>query len=99
MMWRDVVSLIAETAAHDEDGYETRTEIEREVYADVSSVKRMEFYEAYKANLRLDIVAKIREIDYNGEKLLEWNSKRYNVIRTYTDMREFIELSCAEVER
>lgn len=79
----DVITLIALTYTKDSIGQEIATESRTDVWARISSVSRSEFYSGGQAGLRPDITAETAKINYNGEKLAEWNGKRYSVYRTY----------------
>jgi len=99
MLYRDTVDLITVAQTQDADGYMTDVETSRTVYADVNNATRQEFYEAYKAGLQIALSIIIRYEDYEGEKLVEFNGKRYKVERLYSSDRERMELNCSEVIR
>lgn len=99
MLWRDVITLVKQTVTIDTDGYETVVETTKDVCADCNSVTRSEFYEAYKNGLKLSLSARIRCCEYSGEKFIDYNSRRYQVERTYSADGEVIELNCSEVIR
>jgi hypothetical protein len=66
----------------------------RMVFVELSSVMRDEFYNAYNAGLRPEIVARLELAeDYQDEKLVELKGKRYRVIRTYMTADDGIELT------
>ena len=96
----DVCSLIAVTTEQDSDGYESTTETSREVFCSVcDGVVRSEFYEAYKAGIRLSLTVEIWEDDYQKETILEHDGNRYQIERTYPSGHGTLELSCSEVVR
>ena len=99
MLYRDTVDLITVAQTQDADGYMTDVETSRTVYADVNNATRQEFYEAYKAGLQIALSMTIRYEDYEGEKLVEFDGKRYKVERLYSSDRERMELNCSEVIR
>lgn len=96
MYWRDVVTLEAVQNGTDADGYPEETVVETEVFADVQSTKRSEFYAAKQIGIDLAITVKLRAADYDGQERLVWNGKRYKVERAYTEAREMYELNCSE---
>jgi len=68
--------------------------VKREVYADKQSIRQSEFYQAATTGLRPQFMFVVRTIDYNQEPKLEYNSKTYNIIRTYDKDGEMTELIC-----
>lgn len=97
----DICTLIAQKKSKGGDGYtDTDAETAREVLCSVcDGVTRSEFYEAYKAGLKLTLTVEIHEGDYNAERLLEHDGKRYQIIRTYPSGYGTMECTCAEVVR
>ena len=96
----DVCKLIAVSTTEDDDGYSTQTETEREIFCSVcDGVTRSEFYEAYKAGLKLTATVEVYQDDYDCELLLEHDNKRYNIVRVYPTGYGTLELSLAEVVR
>lgn len=95
-MYRDVAQLIVQTEARDADGYPVKREMAREVFADVQSVKRSEFYAGKQMGLELAVAFRVRTCDYDGEKLVEYAGKRYRVERVYSKDGELTELNCSE---
>lgn len=96
MYWRDMVTLEAVTHDVDEEGYPKEAVEETEVFADVQSVRRSEFYAAKQIGVTLSIAVKLHAADYDGQERLVWNGKRYKVERAYTEAREMYELECSE---
>lgn len=97
--FRETVTLIATEEGTDKDGYSQPIETETEVYADVQSVKRSEFYIGRQAGLALAAAFLVRTCDYDGQPLVEYDGKRYRVERTYTKDGELVELNCSEERR
>ena len=96
MYWRDAVTLEDVTHGADEEGYPKEAVEETEVFADVQSVRRSEFYAAKQIGVTLAIAVKLRAADYAGQERLVWNGTRYKVERAYTEAREMYELECSE---
>lgn len=94
MRWEDVIKLISIAYTQNGLGDMTETKTERQVYANVSSIKRAEFYQAQAVGLKPEVVFEIRLIDYEGEKKLSYEAEEYNVIRTYSKDGEILELIC-----
>ena len=94
MMRADVIQLITENAA--KHGVHTPvTEMAREVYCTVQSVSRSEFYTAMNAGIQPEYVFKLALAeDYQGERVVWYNGKKFRVIRTYMTEDDGIEITC-----
>lgn len=88
----------APTVSFDEYGNEIITYTEKTVYVQPRGVFNSEFYNAAQLGLHPSVTFVLaNKADYNGERLLEWESKLYNVIRTdWTAQRDAISLICEE---
>ena len=53
------------------------------VFAELSSISRQEFFTAGAMGLKPSLEAIIYSFEYNNEKIVEVNGKRYSVYRTY----------------
>ena len=60
MYWRDVITLEAVQHGTDAEGYPTETVEATQVFADVQSTKRSEFYKAKQIGIDLAITVKLR---------------------------------------
>ena len=71
------------------------------VFADVMSVSRAEFYSAAMANMRPTCVFAIADIDdYNDERVIRFNGKTYDVVRTYRNQDSYrLEITAEMRER
>lgn len=66
----------------------------REVYVELRSVTRGEFYNAYNAGLQPEIVVYLAIAeDYDDERTVILHDKRYRVIRTFYTTDDGIELT------
>lgn len=97
MYWRDVATLVAITKEPDDDGYKAEHKELTEVFVDVQSVKRSEFYAARQSGIKIDLVFLVRAVDYSGEERVEFDGKTYAVVRAYTKAGEIYELNCSEI--
>lgn len=70
---------------------------ETTVLCSLKSVGRSEFYNAAATGLRPELVFVVHGYEYSGERLVEFEGKRYNVVRTYANDYEEIELTCERV--
>ncbi len=97
----DLCTLVSRTDTRGSDGYtDTETPEPREVVCSVNQgVVRQEFYEAYKAGIRLTLTVELHEGDYQNEQLLRYDAKDYRVVRVYPTGHGTLELACEEVVR
>ena len=88
-----VITLIGRTRTQDStgvwrDGAETR----RDVFCQVQSVSRAEFFAAGQIGLKPDYCFIVFFADYEGEDLVEYNGARYVIYRTYHARTDDLEL-------
>ena len=78
-----MIYLISQTP--DTNGvFDTPAETDRMVYCTLRSVSMSEFYRAREYDLAPELVFVLTDFaDYDGEKVLRYGDKRYDVIRTY----------------
>ena len=79
----DVIQLICAEYAKNEYGVDRPSESCREVFAQVSSVTRSEFFEGGRNGLNPELRFVIFAGDYNGEQTLEHAGRRYGIYRSY----------------
>ena len=93
MIRAEVITLVGENpAAH--GVFDRATEVGRDVFAEIRSVGYNEFYAAKSAGIEPSIVFVLQDyMEYDGEKIVLFDSKRYRVVRTYTN-GQTIELTC-----
>lgn len=61
----------------------------REVFCGLRSVGRSEFYQANATGYKPELVFVLADyLDYNDETLVDFNEKRYRVIRSYRTGQE-----------
>lgn len=97
MTYDHELTLIGETYTYDDIGNQLPAETETTVLCGLKSVGRSEFYNAALAGLRPSLVFIIHGYEYNGEKKVEYEGERYNVLRTYSTDFEEVELTCERV--
>lgn len=88
----DVIVLISAIYSEDELGQEIAQETKRDVFCNVASISRTEWYEAGRNNLKPEYKITMFSPDYNGEQIAEYHGVRYGVFRTYLAKDETIEL-------
>ena len=86
--------LIKQDFTFDEIGNQIPIETRKTVLCNVKSVGRNEFYGAATSGLKPEVVFIIHGYEYNGEREVEFEGKKYHVIRTYSTDFEEIELTC-----
>lgn len=98
-MYDGTATLLKDGArTYDVYGNETITRTEREVYVQPRGVYQAEFYNAAQNGLRPSLTLFIaNKEDYEGETLLDYEGKRYVVIRVdWSAQRDGISLVCQE---
>lgn len=87
-----VISLISEKRYKNEYGVFQTCASSRDVFCQVNSVSRAEFFEAGRNGLNPEYEFTMFAGDYNGEKVVEYNGETYAVYRTYYARTDTIEL-------
>lgn len=98
-MYDSVATLKAYGApTYDEYGNEVQSVTSTDVFVQPRGVYNAEFYNAAQAGLHPSITFVLtNRADYNGEKLIEWEGKDFNIIRTdWNGQRDSISLICEE---
>ena len=88
----DVITLIAETKTQDVYGVWRVSETTKPVFCNVSSVTANEFFEGGRNGLNPQYRMTMFNGDYEGERTLEYNGKRYAIYRTYLAKNDQLEL-------
>ena len=107
MTYDNELNLITYTTTYDELLQPIQTPVPRAVSCNVGSVGSSEFYNAKVAGLKPELKFIVHTFEYNGEKEVEFQDNKYNVIRTYVGgtvdksknalSGEEIELTCEKV--
>lgn len=79
----DIIILLAITKTQDAFGVWHETPVRKEVYAQINSVTRAEFYQAGRNGLNPEFTATIFSGDYDGERTCIWQDHSYAIYRTY----------------
>ena len=83
-MFNDIAYLCAETVTQDEYLNEKKELTPREVFVQTRSIGTSEFYAAATTDFHPDITLVLADYyDYEGEKVVYYNGKFFDVIRTY----------------
>ena len=88
-----VIKLITETYTKDDSGVPRKTEAAAEVFAQKKSVTRSEFFGGGRNGLNPECEFDVFKGDYDGQRTIEYEGKRYGVYRTFEpDDSDYIEL-------
>ena len=87
-----VLTLISETQTQDDYGVWQSELTRREVFCQVNSVSRQEFFEAGRNGLNPEFELTMFAWDYHGERICELDGKTYAIYRTYLAKTDIIEL-------
>ena len=91
----DVINLITEKQVQSPDYTWTSTETSSEVFCDVRSITRTEWFEAGRSGIEHpSFIFIMNRNEYEGQKIVEYNGQRYGVYRTYAGRNEDLELYC-----
>lgn len=88
----DVLYLYQTTYTKDKYGQDVPTNTKAEVFCDVHSISRQEFFNAGRNGLNPQYVFSIFKGEYAGERVVEYNGQTYSVYRTYETDSDYIEL-------
>lgn len=79
------ITLIRPAArVQDEKGvWRSTTEEERTILARMDDVNRTEFFGAGQVGMNPEFRFIVNPIEYEGERVLAWNGKRYAIYRSY----------------
>lgn len=107
-MRNDLIELVVQVnTGTDSDGYPVQTEVKKEIFAERKSVNRTEYYAAYTAGMKADIIFSINpdefyiedeeENKYIPEKI-NHEGITYRIGRTYQKTKHSpLELTCERV--
>lgn len=88
-MRNDVITLIGEKFSQDNLGiWQEPEETGRDVFAEVRSASRAEFFKAAQIGNRCSYVFLVFSLDYEGESIVQWNGRRYSIYRTFQNIAE-----------
>lgn len=88
----DVITLIKETNVKNQYGVYEATTQSREIFCQVRSVTRTEFFEAGRNGINPEYQFTVFADDYEGEKTVVYRGKAYGVYRTYQSRTDTLEL-------
>lgn len=90
----EVLTLISSIETTDAWGDPIIQETHRDVFSTENSIGTKEFYQASSNGMKPEIKFVLADyLDYNDEKLIEYNCNRYKVLRTYRNGQK-LEITC-----
>lgn len=91
----DVIAyLLGKTITMNQLKQEVKVDTRTEIFAQKESISQSEFYKGGEAGLKPDFRLITAIIDYNGEREVELDGKKYGIYRTYERDQDYIELYC-----
>lgn len=98
MAWNDSVVLIGKVVTEEDDLLQPIfSETKHEILCNKRSLTRSEFYFASQAGLKPSMVLEVHSFEYKNQNYLEFNGKRYKVLKTFDQSPEIIELTCEAI--
>ncbi len=88
----EVLTLIGTTRTQDEYGIWRETPTARNVFCQVNSITRSEFFDAGRNGLNPEFMFSMFAGDYEGERVCEYRGQKYSIYRTYLGRNDVIEL-------
>lgn len=88
----DVLTLISVTRSQNDYGVWEETRTKKNVFCQVDSVTRAEFFDAGRNGLNPEYRFTVFAADYNEEKSCVYKGKAYGIYRTYQPRTDYIEL-------
>ena len=90
MQYSEIIYLISESIGADDIGNQIAAlTSSKKIYAKVQSVRTNEYYNAVEVGMTPSVEFVIKKLNYNGEEEIEWNNKRYSVIRVIEPKNKF----------
>lgn len=96
MYFSDRIKLRSVVPGVDSDGYPTETVQETEVWANIKSATRSEFYAANAVGINVSMVFEVHAEDWGGQTQVEYDGKLYDIVRAYQKGLGTVELVCSD---
>lgn len=93
-MWKDIITLRAETTALDEFNRPYKVFVDKVVQAQRKSVKFTEFYQAAATGLKAEVIFEVRS--YDGQTYVLYKDIQYRIIRSF-EKYDTVELTCTPI--
>ena len=93
-MYNEIIKLRKIDRTYDDVGEPIEISTEIEVYAKILSIGQQEFYQAQATGLKPELKFEIADyLDYEDEKELIHDNKRYQILRTYRKSTRQLEIT------
>ena len=93
-VYNEIIKLRKIDRTYDDVGEPIETSTEIEVYAKILSIGQQEFYQAQATGLKPELKFEIADyLDYEDEKELIHDNKRYQILRTYRKSTRQLEIT------
>lgn len=79
----DIIYLMSEQTQTDDMLIERTYMLQKQVFAEVSSISASEFHSSRQNGLMPEYKFNVFFGDYDGEKIIMYNNEYYNIYRTY----------------
>lgn len=96
MYFSDKITLRAVVSGVDADGYPTQTNTDTEVFANVKSATRAEFYAANANGIQVTQMFEIHAEDWGNQTQVVYATKTYDILRSYAKGLGIVELTCTD---
>lgn len=89
-----VIDLLELEESLNANGFpQTSIKSRKTIFAKKGSIKSSEFYLASQSGFSLELMFEVFSLEYHSQKFIEYQSKRYKIIRTY-EKDKMTELMC-----
>ena len=96
MLFSDKITLRAVVSSVDASGYPTQTNTDTEVWANVKSATRAEFYAANANEIDVSMMFDVHTEDWSNQTQVIYGSKAYDIVRAYQKGLGVVELTCSD---
>lgn len=91
----DTIKLLKSTGKFDEELNNIEEYDEIEVFCNISSISRIEFYDASTTGLKPEMKIVLNEFEYENEEKIVYKGQTYSILRTFKKDK-YIELIVGE---
>lgn len=95
-MYDHELTLLGQEYEEDEWGNQVPAESRTTILCKLKSIGRQEFYAAAQAGMKPELVFVVHAYEYDDQKLVEFEGRKYSIVRTYRMSFEEMELVCSE---
>jgi SPP1 family predicted phage head-tail adaptor len=96
MFFSDRITLRAVVNGVDANGYPVQTNTDTEVWANVKSATRAEFYAANANGIDVTQMFEVHAEDWGGQTQVVYDGKTYDIIRAFQKGLGVVELTCSD---